>query len=157
MGELSFEARLRELGIDLPAAPLPVAAYVPAAQAGRLVFTAGQLPLVEGRLLYQGRVGVELAEAQGREAARLCAVNCLAALRSLAGSLDLVERVVKVTGYVACGEGFQGHPAVLNGASELFQAVFGEAGRHARAAVGVASLPLGAPVEVEAIFLVSGE
>jgi enamine deaminase RidA (YjgF/YER057c/UK114 family) len=146
--------RLAELGLKLPAVVPPVAAYVPAVQTGNHVYVSGQLPIVDGRLLAAGKVGAGVAPEQAAELARQCALNALAAVDSLVG-LERVVRVVKVVGFVASAEGFTGQPAVINGASELFGAVFGEAGRHARSAVGVAELPLGAPVEVEAIFEVS--
>jgi enamine deaminase RidA (YjgF/YER057c/UK114 family) len=146
--------RLAELGLKLPAVVPPVAAYVPAVQTGNHVYVSGQVPIVDGRLLAAGKVGADVAPEQAAELARQCALNALAAVDSLVG-LERVVRVVKVVGFVASAEGFTEQPAVINGASELFGAVFGEAGRHARSAVGVAELPLGAPVEVEAIFEVS--
>ncbi|MCL6580182.1 MAG: RidA family protein [Firmicutes bacterium] len=147
----SAEKKLRELGLDLPEVPKPVAAYVPAVRADRFVYVSGQLPLRDGRLTATGKVGAEVSPEEAKEAARLAAINALAALRSVVGSLDAVVRIVKVTGYVASAPGFTGQPGVVNGASELLKDVFGEAGAHARAAVGVAELPLGAPVEVELI------
>jgi len=146
-----YEARLKEMGISLPGVPKPVAAYVPAVLVDKYVYTSGQLPFAGGELRYKGRVGGELTESQGCEAAKICAVNCLSAVRELAGSLDKVERIVKVTGFVNSALGFTGQPGVINGASELLGEIFGEAGRHARAAVGVAELPLGAAVEVEMV------
>lgn len=145
------EARLRVLGLRVPGAPKPVAAYVPGVEVDGLIYTSGQLPLVDGELRYRGRVGDELSPEEGYEAARLCALNCLGVIRSLVGSLDHVERVVRITGYVRSAPGFEGQPGVINGASDLILEVFGDTGRHARAAVGVSELPLGAPVELELI------
>lgn len=151
---MSIEARLAALGLWLPEAPRPVAAYVPAVTAGGFLHTAGQIPFQEGRVAYKGKVGADLTPEEGAAAARLCALNGLAAARAELGTLDRVLRVVKVTGYVNSAPGFTGQPAVLNGASELLLQVFGEAGRHARAAVGVSDLPLDAAVEVEMILAV---
>jgi enamine deaminase RidA (YjgF/YER057c/UK114 family) len=145
---------LAELGLKLPAVVAPLAAYVPAVQSGDYVYVSGQLPMVEGQLMAVGKVGADVAPERAAELARQCALNALAAVDSLVG-LARVVKVVKVVGFVASAEGFTGQPGVINGASELFGAVFGEAGRHARSAVGVAELPLGAPVEVEAIFEIS--
>ncbi|MCG0237747.1 MAG: RidA family protein [Firmicutes bacterium] len=153
---MSYEARLRELGIALPPAPRPVAAYVPAVKSGNLVYTSGQLPLVEGKLPFTGKVGAGVTLEQGQEAARIAVLNALAVVREAVGSLDRVTRVVKATVFVASAPGFNGQPQVANGASELLQQVFGEAGRHARSAVGVAELPLDAPVEVELVVEVAG-
>ncbi|MDT4935219.1 MAG: hypothetical protein QOK11_3111 [Pseudonocardiales bacterium] len=143
-------ARLAELGITLPDVVPPVAAYVPAVRSGSLVYTSGQLPMVDGALPATGKVGGAVTPEQARPLARACALNALAAIHALVG-LDSVVRVVKVVGFVASAPGFTGQPAVVNGASELLGEVFGEAGRHARSAVGVAALPLDAPVEVELI------
>ncbi|MDP9454445.1 MAG: LysR family transcriptional regulator [Actinobacteria bacterium] len=145
------ENRLRELGLELPAVPKPAGSYVPAIRAGSFLFTAGQLPFENGELRLKGKVGDGVTLDEAREAARLCALNALAAVASEAGGLSNVRRIVKVTGYVASAPGFNGQPAVLNGASELLGDVFGEAGLHARSAVGVTELPLGACVEVELI------
>jgi enamine deaminase RidA (YjgF/YER057c/UK114 family) len=146
---MNIADKLNSLGLTIPEVPRPVAAYVPALQAGDLVFTAGQLPLVNGELKFKGKLGADLTVAEGREAAKFCAVNCLAAVKGLIGDLEQVAQIVKVAGYVASAPGFTEQPQVLNGASELLVQVFGDAGRHARAAVGVAELPLGAAVEVE--------
>ncbi|MFZ5597361.1 MAG: RidA family protein [Bacillota bacterium] len=146
-----FEKRLEELGIALPTPPRPLAAYVPAVLADGVAYTSGQLPVADGELRFRGKVGGDLTENQGREAARLCALNCLSVIRDLAGTLDRVERILKVTGYVNSAAGFVGQPGVVNGASDLLLEIFGEAGRHARAAVGVAELPLGAAVEVDMV------
>ncbi|MDP9497837.1 MAG: RidA family protein [Actinomycetota bacterium] len=143
-------ARLAELGLELPAVVPPVGAYVPAVRTGDLVLTSGQLPLVAGELGAVGKVGAQVSPERAHELARTCALNALAAVDALVG-LDAVVRVVKVTGFVASTPDFTGHPGVVNGASELLTDVFGEAGRHARAAVGVSALPLDAPVEVEIV------
>ena len=144
----SWHARLAELGIRLPSVAAPVAAYVPAVRSGQLVLTSGQLPFVDGGLRRTGKVGGSVDPEDAAHDAKLCALNALAAVDDLVG-LDEVARVVRVVGYVASAEGFTGQPRVVNGASELLGKIFGEAGRHARSAVGVAELPLGAPVEVE--------
>lgn len=151
---MSTSARLAELGIELPAVAKPLAAYVPAVRTGNLVYTAGQLPLDDGNLVSSGKVGGEVSPDEGRALARVCALNALAAVDELVG-IDEVTRVVKVVGFVASAPGFTGQPGVINGASELFFEVFGEVGAHARSAVGVAELPLDAPVEVEVIFEVA--
>lgn len=142
--------RLAELGLALPAVAAPVAAYVPAVRSGDHVYVSGQLPFVAGALPATGKVGAAVTAGDAAGLARTCALNALAAVDDLVG-LDTVAQVVKVTGFVASAPDFTGQPAVLNGASELFGAVFGDAGRHARSAVGVAALPLDAPVEVELI------
>jgi enamine deaminase RidA (YjgF/YER057c/UK114 family) len=144
-------ARLAELGLRLPSVVPPLAAYVPAVQTGNHVYVSGQVPVVDGKVLATGKVGADVTTEAAADLARRCALNALAAVDALVG-LSRVVRVVKVVGFVASAPGFTGQPAVINGASELFGAVFGEAGRHARSAVGVAELPLGVPVEVEAIF-----
>ncbi|NQX06497.1 RidA family protein [Rathayibacter sp. VKM Ac-2856] len=143
--------RLAELGIELPAVATPAGAYVPAVVEGHLVFTAGQIPFVDGALPATGKVGAEVEPEVAKDLARVCALNALAAIADVIGSLDRVTRIVKVTGFVASASGFTGQPGVINGASEVLGEIFGEAGRHARSAVGVAELPLGAPVEVELI------
>lgn len=145
-----WKQRLADLGIELPPVAKPVAAYVPAVQAGSLVYTSGQLPFVGGALAVAGKVGTEVDADTAKAAARTCALNALAAIDALVG-LDTVVRIVKVVGFVASGPGFTGQPGVINGASEFLGEVFGDAGIHARSAVGVAELPLGAPVEVELI------
>ena len=144
----SWHARLAELGIRLPPVAAPVAAYVPAVRSGQMVYTSGQLPFVDGGLRRTGKVGGSVDAEDAAHDAKLCALNALAAVDELVG-LDQVARVVRVVGYVASAEGFTGQPRVVNGASELLGRVFGDAGRHARSAIGVAELPLGAPVEVE--------
>jgi enamine deaminase RidA (YjgF/YER057c/UK114 family) len=140
--------RLRELGIRLPPVAAPVAAYVPAVRSGQLVFTSGQLPFVDGGLRRTGKVGGSVEVEDAAADAKVCALNGLAAIDDLVG-LDSIARIVRVVGYVASAEGFTGQPRVVNGASELLGRVFGDAGVHARSAVGVAELPLGSPVEVE--------
>ncbi|WP_315771975.1 RidA family protein [Rhodococcoides kroppenstedtii] len=142
--------RLAELGLTLPPVVPPVASYVPAVRSGNHVFTSGQLPMVDGALHATGKVGAEVDPEVATEAARLCALNALAAIDALVG-LESITRVVKVVGFVASAPGFTAQPGVINGASHLLGDVFGDAGVHARSAVGVAELPLGAPVEVELI------
>ena len=149
MARPSAEAKLRELGLDLPPAPRPVATYVPAVQAGDLLFVSGVLPIRDGQVPVVGKVGRDLTADQGREAARLAALNVLALLRAQTGTLDRVRQLVRLVGHIACVETFQDHPAVLNGASALFVEVFGDAGRHARVALGAVALPFDAPVELE--------
>ncbi|MFJ9695888.1 RidA family protein [Kitasatospora sp. NPDC101183] len=145
----AVESKLAELGLTLPPVAAPVAAYVPAVRAGEFVFTSGQLPVVGGKLPVTGKVGAEVSPEEAKELAQTCALNALAAVKSVIGDLDLIEQVVKVVGFVASAADFTGQPAVINGASELLGRVLGEAGVHARSAVGVAVLPLDAPVEVE--------
>jgi enamine deaminase RidA (YjgF/YER057c/UK114 family) len=144
-------AKLAELGLTLPEVAPPVASYLPAVQSGQHVYVSGQLPMADGRLLATGKVGADVAAEEAVELARRCALNALAAVNGLVG-LENVVKVVKLTGFVASAPGFTGQPGVVNGASDLFAAVLGEAGRHARSAVGVSELPLDAPVEVEVIF-----
>jgi enamine deaminase RidA (YjgF/YER057c/UK114 family) len=151
---VSVSAKLAELGIELPDVVPPLAAYVPAVRTANLVYTAGQLPMEAGSLLRTGKVGAEVTPEDGKALARVCALNALAAVHSLVG-IDSVTRVVKVVGFVASAPGFNGQPGVVNGASELFGEVFGDAGAHARSAVGVSELPLDAPVEVEVIVEVA--
>jgi enamine deaminase RidA (YjgF/YER057c/UK114 family) len=149
------EARLAALGLTLPPVAAPLAAYVPAVRSGPYVYTAGQLPVVDGNLLRTGKVGAEVGVAEAAALARTCALNALAAVASVAGGLSAVTRIVKVTGFVASDPAFTDQAQVINGASELLLEVFGEAGRHARSAVGTAVLPRDAPVEVELIAEVS--
>lgn len=145
----AVETALAGLGLKLPEVVPPLAAYQPAVRTGSYVYTSGQLPMVEGKLPVTGKVGAEVSPEEAAELARTCALNALAAVKSVIGDLDRIARVVKVLGFVASAPGFTGQPAVLNGASELLGQVLGEKGVHARSAVGVAVLPLDAPVEVE--------
>ena len=148
---MSIKAKLAELGLTLPEAALPVAAYVPAVRTGNLVFTAGQLPLVDGKIPFVGKVGSDVTPEQAKDMAQICALNALAAI-SLVADIDQIERVVRVGGFVNGIPGFVAIPAVINGASELLIKLFGEVnGKHARTAIGVAELPLNAPVEVEMV------
>ena len=155
---MSFEQRLTSLGLTLPTPPQPVATYVPSVRVGDLLFISGVVPSRDGRIAFQGKVGGSLSKEEGYEAAKVSLLNALANIRQAAGSLDRVQRIVKMTGYVASHEGFREQPYVINGASDLLVEIFGEAGRHARAAVGVAELPMGVPVELElTIQLYPGE
>ena len=148
---MSVKEKISSLGLSLPAAAAPVAAYVPAVKSGNLVFTAGQLPIVDGKLLKEGKVGRDVSAEEAKELAQICALNALAAI-SLVADLDQIERVVRVGGFVNCAPGFTAIPEVINGASEFLIKIFGDVnGKHARTAVGVAELPLNAPVEVEVI------
>ena len=147
-----LDDRLAELGLTVPTTSKPVAAYIPAVASGNLVYTSGQLPMVDGALPMTGKVGVEVDADAAKQLARTCVLNGLAAARSAIGSLDRITRVVKVVGFVASDPSFTGQPGVVNGASELLAEIFGESGQHARSAVGVAVLPLDAPVEVEFVF-----
>jgi enamine deaminase RidA (YjgF/YER057c/UK114 family) len=151
---MSFEKRLAELGITLPEVAAPVAAYVPAVQTGNYIYTSGQLPFVEGKLPATGKVGEGEGLVSADDAAayaRTCALNALAAVRSVTGSLDSISRIVKVVGFVASDPSFTGQPGVINGASSVLGEIFGDAGVHARSAVGVAVLPLDSPVELELV------
>lgn len=152
---MSAERRLADLGITLPEVAAPVAAYVPAVLSGSHVYTAGQLPLVDGQLMATGRLGVDVDIETAAACARVSALNGLAAVRSVIGSLDRVVRIVKVVGFVASDPSFTSQSAVVNGASEVLLDVFGDAGRHARSSVGMAVLPLNAPVEIELIVEVA--
>ena len=143
------ESKLAELGLQLPNVVPPLAAYVPAVATGEYVFTSGQLPMVDGKLPVTGKVGAEVTAEEAKELARTCALNALAAVKSVTGDLDRIARVVKVVGFVASASDFTGQPGVINGASELLGEVLGDKGVHARSAVGVAVLPLDSPVEVE--------
>ena len=145
------EERLQQLGVSLPTPAAPVAAYVPCVRTGNHVYVSGQVPLVDGKPSHTGHLGDDVTLEDGRAAARNCAINLLAALKAELGELSQVKRVVKVVGFVASAPGFTDMPKVVNAASELFGEAFGDAGRHSRSAVGVAALPLGVPVEVEAI------
>lgn len=145
------ERRLVELGLELAEPAAPVGSYSPAVLSGRYVFVSGQLPLTGGALLYEGKVGGSVTLEEGMQAARLCALNSISALRAVIQDLDRVRRVVKVTGFVASAQGFTRQAQVVNGASDLYVELFGSAGRHARAAVGVYELPLGSPVEIDLV------
>jgi enamine deaminase RidA (YjgF/YER057c/UK114 family) len=151
-----IEDRLGELGLTLPEVVSPLASYVPALRVGDLVWTSGQLPMVDGALAATGKVGAEVEPDAAAGLARTCALNALAAIKAEVGDLDVVTRVIKVVGYVASAPDFTGQPAVINGASQLLGEVFGDTGRHARSAVGVAVLPLDAPVEVELVVQIGG-
>ena len=153
---MGAEARLKALGIELPTAPRSMGTYATAAQSGNLLFLSGHGPVRDGRVVYQGKVGRDLTIEQGQAAARLTGLNLLATARDALGSLDRVRRVVKVLGMVQCADDFTEHPRVINGFSDLMVEIFGEAGRHARSAVGMGSLPFGITVEVEMILEVSG-
>lgn len=152
---MSISARLEELGIELPAVAAPVAAYVPAVVHGGLVYTSGQLPFVDGALPATGKVGAEIEAADAQGYARTCALNALAAAAQAAGGVDRIAGVLRVGGFVASDPAFTGQPLVVNGASDVLGEIFGDAGAHARAAVGVASLPLDTPVEVEVTFILA--
>jgi len=139
---------LKELGLSVPLAAKPVAAYLPASRTGNLIFTAGQLPMRDGSLVKEGKVGHEVTVEEAKDLAQLCALNCLAAVETIT-PIEKITRIIRVVGYVNGVSGFTSQPAVMNGASELFVALWGEAGKHARSAVGVAELPLNSPIEVE--------
>ena len=153
--ESHVEARLAALGLMVPQVTVPLAAYIPAVRTGNLVYTSGQLPMIDGALAATGKVGGAVSAEEAAELAKICALNAIAAVRSVIGDLDKVVRVVKVVGFVASAPDFTGHPSVVNGASNLLKEAFGDAGVHARSAVGVAALPLDAPVEVEMIVEVA--
>ncbi|MBI3356109.1 MAG: RidA family protein [Nitrospirae bacterium] len=152
---MSYESRLKEIGLTLPVPPKPVATYIPAVRAGDLLFLSGVLPSQDGQLVMTGKLGQPLTIAQGMEAAKVAVLNALAIIRSEVGSLDRVKRIVKMVGHIASAPGFTDQPQVLNGASDLLVAIFGEAGRHARVAVGAAELPRQAPVEIELIVQIA--
>lgn len=152
---MSYEDRLKQLGLEMPQAPKPVATYVPAVRAGELLFLSGVLPMQNGQLAFTGKLGRELTVQQGMEAAKVAILNALAIAKQELGTLDRIARVVKVVGHVASAEGFSDQPQVLNGASDLLVEIFGEAGRHARVAIGVAELPRRAAVEIEVILAVA--
>ena len=152
MSKVNIRKKLKEMGLELPVAAVPLAAYVPAVKTGKLVFTAGQLPMVNGAIPITGKVGAEVSVEQAKELAQICALNALAAL-NLVADVDNVARIVRVVGYVNGAPGFVNQPAVINGASELLLALWGDVnGKHARSALGVAELPLNSPVEVELTF-----
>lgn len=150
-----YEHKLKDMGLELPEAPKPVATYVPAVRSGDLLFLSGVLPMRNGQVAFSGKLGRELTVSQGAEAAKVAVLNALAIAKQELGSLDAITRVVKVVGHVASAEGFAEQPQVLNGASDLLVAIFGEAGRHARVAIGAAELPRHAAVEIEVILAVS--
>lgn len=152
---MGYEDKLKDLGLDLPEAPKPVATYIPAVRAGDLLFLSGVLPMRNGQLAFVGKLGRELTVEQGTEAAKVALLNALAIAKQELGSLEQIVRVVKVVGHVASAEGFTDQPQVLNGASDLLVAIFGEVGRHARVAIGAAELPRRAAVEIEIILAVS--
>ncbi|MBI1914539.1 MAG: RidA family protein [Planctomycetes bacterium] len=143
--------KLRELGITLPAAPAAVGAYLPWARTGNLIFTSGQLPWLEGKLAYTGKLGADLGLDQGYQAARLCAINAIAQLAAAAGDLERIRQIVRIEGYVHAAPGFHDHPKVLNGASDLFNAVFGPRGQHTRTALGINEMPLDAAVQLSVL------
>jgi len=152
MSKVNIRKKLKEMGLEIPVAAIPLAAYVPAVKTGKLVFTAGQLPMVNGVIPITGKVGAEVSVEQAKELAQICALNALAAL-NLVADVDDVARIVRVVGYVNGAPGFVNQPAVINGASELLLALWGDVnGKHARSALGVAELPLNSPVEVELTF-----
>ncbi|MGE5683346.1 MAG: RidA family protein [Bacillota bacterium] len=146
-----IEEKINELGYQVPEAPKPLAAYIPALIVDDLVFTAGQLPMASGELKFKGKIGQDVTEEEGQKAAELCALNCLSVIKSVAGTLEKIERIVKVTVFVNSADGFTMQPKVANGASEFFVKIFGEEGKHVRSAVGVNELPLNAACEVEII------
>jgi enamine deaminase RidA (YjgF/YER057c/UK114 family) len=153
---MMFESRISELGLTIPIVPAPLAAYVPAIRSGNFVYTSGQLPFLNGELIATGLVHAEVDLDTAVACARQSALNALAAVKSVIGSLDEIEQIVKVVGFVAAPHDFSQHPFVVNGASELLGQIFGDAGKHARSAVGVSSLPMNAPVELEMIVRLSG-
>jgi len=146
-----FEEKLKELGIEIPEAPKPLASYIPAAISGNLVYTAGQVPLEGGKLNYIGLVGKDISIEDAQKAAKVCAINCLSVIKSVIGDLNKIERILKLTVFVASSDGFVDQPKVANGASDFIVEVFGEKGKHVRSAVGVSGLPINAPVEIEMI------
>lgn len=149
---MSIKDRLKELGIELPPAPQAVGSYLPAVRSGNQLFVSGQLPMVDGKLIAEGIVGDRVAEQDAAAAMRRAALNSLAVADAFGGGLDNISRILRVVGYVACTSSFKAQPAVTNGASDLLVEIFGEAGKHARAAVGVCALPLGSPVELEVLY-----
>lgn len=149
-----IEERINKLGYALPNAPKPLASYIPAVRVGNLVFTAGQLPIMDGILIYKGKIGKEITEEDGKKAAQICALNCFSVIKNEIGNLDNIERVIKLTVFVNSANGFINQPQVANGASELVKEIFGENGMHVRSAVGVSELPMNAAVEIEMIVSV---
>ena len=151
---MKIEHKIKEIGLILPEAPKPVAEYIPAKKIGNLVFTSGQGPIKNGKFIYVGKIGGEVSLKEGYESAKMCAINCLAAIKSVIGSLDEIDEVVKIKGYVNSTPDFYRQPEVINGASELIVKIFGEKGKHARAALGTSVLPGNIPVELEMIVKV---
>ncbi len=149
-----IEEKLNKIGLKIPPAPKPLAAYIPAIKVGNLVFTSGQVPIADGKIVYEGKVGKDLTEDEALKAAELCLVNCLSAVKSIIGNLDNIKRIVKLTVFVNSANDFTAQPIVANGASELLEKIFGENGKHVRSAVGVNELPLNSAVEIEMIALV---
>ncbi len=145
---MNVRTKLEEMGLSVPVAPIPLAAYLPAVRTGNLIFTAGQLPLIDGQIVATGKVGREVTAENGKRLAEVCALNCLAAVETIV-PLEKISRIIRVVGYVNSATGFTNQPVVINGASELFLNLWGDSGKHARSAVGVAELPLNAPVEIE--------
>lgn len=145
---MSIETKLEELGITLPEAPAAVAAYQPWIRTGNLIFTSGQLPFRDGQIAYEGKLGAELSQDDGYQAARQCALNAIAQLKAASGNLDKIQKIVRIEGYVHCADGFRGHPQVLNGASDLVAEIFGENGKHTRLALGINEMPLNAAVQL---------
>ena len=145
---MSIETKLEELGITLPEAPAAVAAYQPWIRTGNLIFTSGQLPFRDGQIAYEGKLGSELSEEDGYQAARQCALNAIAQLKAASSNLDKIQKIVRIEGYVHCADGFRGHPQVLNGASDLVAEIFGEKGKHTRLALGINEMPLNAAVQL---------
>lgn len=148
---MEIENKVRKLGMELPEVPKPVATYVPAVRSGNYVFTSGQGPFIKGKLMHTGKVGGNLTVEEGYECAKLTAMNCLAAIKSLIGDLDRVKQIIRVTGFINSAPGFEDQPKVLNGASDLLVQIFGEKGKHARLALGASELPMGTPVEIEMV------
>lgn len=154
LDNIMINEKLAELGISIPDAPTPLAAYVPGQVVGNLLFTSGQVALQNGAIAYKGKVGGNLSEEEGIAAARVCAINCLAVAKKLLGNLEKIERIVKLTVFVNCVDGYANEPKIANGASELLVELFGENGKHTRSAVGVSGLPLDSAVEIEMIALI---
>jgi len=150
-----IEDKLIELGLQLPIAPIPLASYVPAVIVDNLIFTSGQIPVLSGELKFKGKVGKDLTEEEGRNAAELCVLNCLSVIKNSAGSLDKIEKIIKVTVFINSADNFTGQPKVANGASDLLVKLFGEKGKHARSAVGVNELPINSAVEIEMVALLA--
>lgn len=151
-----IEDKLIELGLQLPIAPIPLASYVPAVVVDNLIFTSGQIPVLGGELKFKGKIGKDLTEEEGRSAAELCVLNCLSVIKNSAGSLDKIEKIIKVTVFINSADTFTGQPKIANGASDLLVKLFGEKGKHARSAVGVNELPINAAVEIEMVARLDG-